>query len=518
VLVGSISMGVGLELDLAIVLGLAEGSFPATVHDDSLLPDAERQSAGEDLPRRADRVERQHRELLATLAGARHHLLTVPRGDLRQSRDRVASRWLLDVAHQLSGVRYWTEDLWGADEPWLRHRASFDAGLRAAALPATAREHRLRTILAADPTRSRLAATARSVDGVLSAGVEVLDARRSRAFTRFDGRVDGVAIPSPVDHGASATSLERWVGCPLAYFMQSLLRIEPVENPEDELTITPLDKGSLVHTVLERFIDDALAADPASLGGRRWSAAERGRLAEIGAEVCDEYERAGRTGRPFFWTRERRRLLTELQEFAAADDEYRRGRGIHPVAAELPFGLPGAAAAVPLGLPDGRSVAFRGKADRVDVAADETVIVVDYKTGKPKTKGLSEADPDLGGTKLQLAVYGEAARAHTGATGSPVEAYYWYVTTEAKFVQHGYRVSEEVLDHVGRTIGRIVDGIEHGVFIGHPEPNQGWYWRRCPFCDPDGLGTTELRRQWDRKVEDPVLADYVDLVEPREAV
>ncbi len=38
VLVGPISMGIGLDLDLVVVLGLAEGTFPAPVRDDSLLP------------------------------------------------------------------------------------------------------------------------------------------------------------------------------------------------------------------------------------------------------------------------------------------------------------------------------------------------------------------------------------------------------------------------------------------------------------------------------------------------
>ena len=42
VLVGSVSMGVGLDLDLVVVLGLAEGLFPSPTRDDSLLPDHER--------------------------------------------------------------------------------------------------------------------------------------------------------------------------------------------------------------------------------------------------------------------------------------------------------------------------------------------------------------------------------------------------------------------------------------------------------------------------------------------
>ena len=57
--------------------------------------------------------------------------------------------------------------------------------------------------------------------------------------------------------------------------------------------------------------------------------------------------------------------------------------GTWPLAAELAFGLPDCELGpVALELPDGRSVEFRGFADRVDVADDGTMHVVDYKTGK----------------------------------------------------------------------------------------------------------------------------------------
>ena len=53
------------------------------------------------------------------------------------------------------------------------------------------------------------------------------------------------------------------------------------------------------------------------------------------------------------------------------------------MAAELAFGFPGAElGTVALDLPDGRAVRFRGFADRVDVADDGTLHVLDYKTGK----------------------------------------------------------------------------------------------------------------------------------------
>src|SRR3546814_5206300 len=62
VLVGSVEMGIGLDLDLVVVLGLAEGSFPSTVRDDSLLPDPERARTAGELGLRGQRVGRQDRK------------------------------------------------------------------------------------------------------------------------------------------------------------------------------------------------------------------------------------------------------------------------------------------------------------------------------------------------------------------------------------------------------------------------------------------------------------------------
>lgn len=517
VLVGSVEMGIGLDLDLVVVLGLAEGSFPATVRDDSLLPDRERAVCRGELPLRSERVERQHRQLLASLAGPRRQVLCVPRGDLRRSADRVPSRWVLDLAAHLdaTGAPPWGADLLARSAPWLEHIPSFDAGLRLGA-PATEQEHRLLALLA---TGGHLST---SGDARAVAAAEVVAARRSASFTRFDGNLAGLAIPSPVDHLTSPTRLERWASCPHAHLVQDILKVVAVEDPEEEMVISALERGSLVHKVLEDFIAEVVAggADGVPAPLQPWTDAHHRLIEEIGRRTCDEWEAQGRTGRPVFWRRDRRRILADLHSFLFHDDLHRAGHGTSPVAAELGFGFDGEGPAVELPLPDGRQVRFRGRADRLDVATDGTLHVVDYKTGKlgDSYRAITDDDPTAAGTRLQLPVYGLAARAQHGHAGTPVHAAYWFATRKGEFKRKGYLVTDEVLQRTSATVAAIVAGIEAGRFPPHPSAQASTaLWVTCEVCDPDGLGTVELRQQWERKRHDPAMAPYADQVEPLDA-
>lgn len=516
VLVGGVALGIGLDLDLVVVLGLAEGTFPAPVRDDSLLPDRERERCPA-LPLRRSQVDRQHRALVATLAGATRQVLCVPRGDLRRSNERVPSRWVLDVAGALHGRPVSGTDLERLDAEWLLHVPSFDAGLRATSFPATAQEHRLRALLAAGIDRHDLVAGAASVDGRVAAGAAVVDARRSGRFTRFDGNVAGAAVPSPTARPTSASALETWTGCPFAYLLHHVLRVRPVENPEEQLRLSPLAHGNLVHEALERFLVESLERPGgAPAPGDAWTADDHRRLQEIGAEVCDRFERHGMTGRPLFWRGDRRRILGDLDRFLHLDSEHRRTEDRTPVAAELGFGVAGSPLpAVPLALPDGRVIRFRGRADRLDVSGDGTIRVVDYKTGKTNPyKGLSTENPTGGGVRLQLPVYAAAGRLHQGTPSAPVRAEYWFVSWKGDFVRIGYDVTDDVRARVGTTLAAIVDGIEQGAFPNHPTAVSSSPFVECAYCDPDSLGVVDLRRQWERKRRDPTLAPHADFVEP----
>jgi hypothetical protein len=301
-----------------------------------------------------------------------------------------------------------------------------------------------------------------------------------------------------------------------------VLRVDEVESPEDQLQISPRDWGSLIHQALEDFITEILTRHPGDelRPPRPWSESDRALMAEIGERVCNHYESHGLTGRPVFWLRDRKRIIADLERFLKLDSAQRIELGTWPVAAELSFGFSHSELGpVSLNLPDGRSVDFRGFADRVDVGADGTIYVVDYKTGRPDDYSkLSEVNPDDLGRRLQLAVYGQAARMLRGTPNANVQAEYWFVSAKGRFKRVGYSVTQDVLVRVGKTLGMIVAGIEAGVFPHHPTAISSTPWVECAFCDPDGLGVADLRRQLDRKQIDPALAPFLDLVHPSEDI
>src|SRR5690606_30924980 len=123
-----------------------------------------------------------------------------------------------------------------------------------------------------------------------------------------------------------------------------------------------------------------------------WSPAQRARLHEIAAEVFDDLERQGRTGRAVTWRVERARLHRLLDRVLDADDTYRAARGGRPVKVEMRFGV-GDVPPVAVPLPDGRQVQFRGFADRVDRTDDGRWIVLDYKTARAPSTRTSTRTP-----------------------------------------------------------------------------------------------------------------------------
>jgi ATP-dependent helicase/nuclease subunit B len=516
VLVGTPWFALGVDLDVVILLGLAEGVAPTRPREDSLLPDAQRRLVADELPPRDARIGAQHRHVLAALSGAHTRRIMIhPRGDLRRSVERAPSRWLLDGIAALTaetGGRRALPDR--AD--WLENVPSFADRMRRTSFPVTHQEYRLRQLAAGRtgthlPSHPTLAA-----DPILRRGAELVRHRRDGVFERFTGRLTGKAarlVAAAVEQRVlSATALEAWLSCPHAFLLQQVLRVQPVNNPEELLRIDALEQGSLVHDVLEGWLCEVLDGDlPAATDA--WPPAARERLRELAAQACNDAEARGVTGHPLLWRRDRHRLLLDFEQFLARDDQRRATLRLTPVSSELAFGMAHGSDPLRIDLGDGRSLHLRGRIDRIDRADDGAIVVADYKTGgTSRYRDLTADTPLADGTKLQLPIYGLAVRAaHPDAQ---VHIEYWFVSSKARWERIGYPLTAEVVERLRHTLRVTADGVASGLFPQRPPAPVWRRWPECDYCDPDGLGTSDHYREWERIRLDPALRDYLALVEP----
>lgn len=490
---------VGLDVDVAIVLGAAEGLLPPRPTSDPLLSETDRALAG--LPTADARSIRLHRVFLATLATSAV-TITAPRGDLRATSSVELSRWIAP---------------WVADT---RTIASHHAGIGSAAFPASATEHRLRgrshQVRAGHPLDDDATDDAdvddsdvadsdvATADVVLLRGLRLTGARRGDLLTDYDGDLSTVEVPR-LDDAVSPSRLEAWTSCPHAYFDRYLLDVEPVEEPGDEISITARDRGTAHHGALDLFhqaVVDGALPQPGPAG---WGDDHRDALTSFFDQVCERTERRGRTGRPAFWADERARMLDDLLRWLRHDSELVVRRGSVVLASEMRFG---ADDDVSIELPGGRRIRLRGSIDRVDRTRNGELVVTDHKSGgKDKFKDMSPDDPTVGGTLFQLPSYAAAARSRFAEPHTSVLAEYGLLR-KGDYARPGFLMSAEVDARVSESLARVVDGIETGFFPNRPE-RPGWrFFVGCHYCEPDGLGTAERWGEWQRKQHDPRLAAW----------
>ncbi len=521
VLHGPLVSAVGLDLDAVFVLGMAEGTCPCVTRPPSLLPEEDRQLAGADeLARVEDRLGDQHRDFLAALAAAptpAQRALVHPRGDLRAGRTRLASRWLLESAAALAGHPVRSSQFADFGPPVVDVVASFARGMADSASKVSLNERDLAALFTHVEAGGDVAVHPVAIgDGDVAAGLACRRARSGAAFTEWDGNLAGHPVASPATGAAmSASRLQKWADCPFAYFLSYVLDLSDRDDPERIIEISAMDKGSLVHEVLERFIAEVIArpgGPPAP--DHAWTAADVDRLHTVAAEVFTVYEARGVTGRRLTWRITQQEVLSDLDELLRRDTTHRAANGVVPVAVEMPFGMDGAAPLV-VRLPSGRELAFRGKVDRVDAGAGHYV-VLDYKTGKGvKYKKLEgEGDPVLAGTALQLGLYAEATRTALGA--GDVAAYYWLATTDGGFAQRGYPWTAERRVRFLEVLETIVDGVEAGTFPGRPGPYDSFFRRHdnCRYCAFDALCPRDRDDHEESKAAAPEMALLARLLPP----
>lgn len=244
-------------------------------------------------------------------------------------------------------------------------------------------------------------------------GELVESAESERRPVLRDARVLGMLAEREV---WSASSLERWAACPMAWFVERMLSDDALE-PDPE----PLQRGSLAHAVL----DDVYARLREGPGSSRLTPARLPlalrACAEALAARIDEFPLAGSVERH---AAARRRLEADLERFLRAAAE--RESSFEPTSLELPFGFGQEEGSLPA-LELGGGLRLRGRIDRIDTRGGEA-IVYDYKSGR--------VEADRGGTKwlqrrrFQMALYMRAVAELTDL--DPVGGLYEPLTGELR--------------------------------------------------------------------------------------
>ena len=516
VFIGRLADARGCEFDVAFVLGMSEGLLPPRERDDPLIPDRERLESGEEVPLRTARLDEERRDYLAALASARERILLFPRADMRGQRGKMPAPWLLQEASRLERNPVYSSDLLNPPaRPWLAVVPSFQSAIGGGPEPGSRQEYDLRSILHWRQAGHRLPDHYLiKTDLTLRCGLEADVERQSERFTRWDGSVGpGLAAVPSAERPVSASALQNWSSCPFRYFLGNVLRVAETERPEDTLTISDADRGTVIHRALERFLRDA-----PSLGSpiESWSDEARALLHRIGEECCGEAEAEGLTGSPLLWRLERARILRDLDGFLDKDEEMRAELGVTPLEVEVSFGLdePGSKEAARVELKDGRRIALRGKIDRVDRASDGSrLVVIDYKSGSSTGYRELRKDPVRRGQLLQLPLYAVAAG---GAYGDlPVTAYYWFATEQYSYERMGYPVDDDVMTRFREVLGVILDGISAGLFPSHPGQWRFENFESCRFCPYDMMCARQRDRVWERKRNAPELAAYAQMAEAK---
>ena len=521
VFVSSLAAASAMSFDALWMVGMIEGKTPPAIRPDPLLPEPDLRGAGGRSRTEYQAAEERY-DYLSAIAGTPARTMSYPAVDAASGARAYPSRWFLEQATALERRPVHTSDIGDlGDRPWLTVVESGIHALSGAGERALADTHdyNLARLLNWQNSGRVPARHPLVLGGPLDRAARMGRDRRRRRLTEFDGNLSSVAATSRfrenLDRSAvSATSLESWAACPFRYFLGHVLRLGMVETPEEIMTISPLERGSLVHRILERFIHDVEDKGHLPAPGEGWSTQARDRIMEIARDEFGAAEARGATGKRTLWELEKQDMEADLDTFLEEDAQLRSEHRSTSIRVEAAFGFAGEKQAG-MELSDGTRIGFRGIADRLDVSADgSSVLVIDYKTGSARSYRELERDVIDRGKRLQLGIYSLAAR-NIEPAAERVRAAYWFATARGgfQFAPHGHLdIGDERVNRRFREgVSTIVQGIRRGLFPANPGPQDRGRGANCRFCDFDSLCPTRRDEIWEAKRADPVLSDYVAL-------
>ena len=300
-------------------------------------------------------------------------------------------------------------------------------------------------------------------------------ARSEHSFGPFDGIVPAalVAAHGTLDGGLTATALEDFAVCPYRFFLSRVLRVRARAEPEQTLEIAPLQRGNLVHAILDELVQRFLA------GSASWP--EYLHEADVALHEIMERQFAelpvGITGLPLSWNLIRNQVAEELAAYLDAERRQAAASraGAEPVAGWQPVAAEQGFEGVPITAGTWR-LRLAGRIDRID-RSPGGLRIVDYKTGaaaRDAANGYRE------GRSLQLPVY-----LHAAAHSQPEElhecsAELHYVSERAAYRRVGLTGAQLAGDaRFADVLAAMAEAIASGAFFYQPGEGRA----HCRWCD-----------------------------------
>jgi ATP-dependent helicase/nuclease subunit B len=307
-----------------------------------------------------------------------------------------------------------------AVDPWLsrpmRERLGLESPERAIGLAA----HDFATLAAASDVRLTRAMKVDGVPAVASRWLQrlqqlakgtgeektLVDGSLYVAYARLYAAPDEAVKPTPAPEPRppvserprelSVTQIEKWLRDPYAIYARYVLKLKPLDPLDAE--VGPLDRGRVMHEVLERFVQETESAWPVNAEARLIAMADeafaRHRIPQVALALWrPRFIRAAR----WFAVEERKRRHEIVRSWLETDGQ------------------------ITISGPAGPFV-LKGRADRIDVLREGGAAVVDYKTGKPPS------DPQVAKFAQQLPLEGAILeQGGFGGVGALVAAQLVYI-------------------------------------------------------------------------------------------
>lgn len=394
VLVTSIDETRGLPLDVMIVAGLVDGEFPSVYQSELFF-------GNKRLAEREQRHTWENRYLFyqAITNWSEHLYLTYPEQEVE--RDLVRSGFI-DAVLAIAEVEQWEypgnvpfEDAIHSADDYLRHHGH--------------------ALLSQEKRKEDdVPASLRDKVRVVEKGLLVESSRvQTHHLPEFEGMIfndisdEAKESLRQLKHRVySVSQLESYGRCPYQFFARRILRLNIVEDVEEEFS--PLDKGSVLHDILFEFYVERREQRLPSLVGcsdNEFSDAHKMLLA-IAERKLDEIDIPDA-----FWELEKELILGNkntgegmLSEFL--EHERKRMSPLQPGFFEVGFGpQPGSRSRIDSKLFSAEPVVagniqLSGKVDRVEIG-EEAFVIVDYKSGNVQAR----LDDIRSGISLQLPIY-----------------------------------------------------------------------------------------------------------------